>query len=712
MLPEVRLKRQLWDRLLRVVYGTMVGDDSLFLQHTYLTIVAKTIAARVLDLPAVDATSLLSGQSLADAGIHGAVESDFFDWVLQDEEGKGLVLRLARQAARFRLHDVQVDVLKALYESLIDPAQRHDLGEYYTPDWLAAKVVRRAIADPLRQRVLDPACGSGTFLFHAIRRLIEEARRGNWPSLRILDACAAQVRGLDVHPVAVIIARVTWLLALGEIIRQRVHDLHVPVFLGDSLQWNVRPLADQTYVEVTVPDERPLRVPAGFAEDQAKYEPGLRTLTEGLNDAASPTAVRVALLRIHGVTPQDADAMVETFDRLAALYQSGKDHIWPYVLRNLVRPLWLSRPDQRADVVLGNPPWIAYRYLSAEMKTNLRDACVALSLWVGGVLTTQQDISALFWARCADRYLKPGGIIAFVLPYAALNRPAFGGLRRGEFRTLHVGIVEAWSFDETVQPLFPVPASVLIGERDTGDGLPETVERYTGSLPRRDASEAEADRDLSHRPAQWPPIPTLQGASPYRARFKQGATIVPRRFFFVEREAAGRLGGNPAAPGVRGKIGPLDKRPWAGVEPPSGPVEAEFLRPVLLGESIAPFRLLTPATCVVPVRGREVFDSRAAADGGFRHLTAWLRDCEAKWQENAAKKVDGKTLRMTLRQRIDHMRGLSAQVPTPATRVVYAKAGILFAAAVLTDAEVLVDHMAYWAAARTMAEARYLALQS
>ena len=271
--PEVALKRQLWDRLLRVVYGTVVGDDSLFLQHTYLTIVAKTVAVRVLDLPAADAVSILSGQSLADAGIHGAVESDFFDWVLQHDEGRRLVLRVARQAARFRLHDVQADVLKALYESLIDPAQRHDLGEYYTPDWLAAKVVRRAISDPLHQRVLDPACGSGTFLFHAIRRLLDAAKQAGWSPARTLEACTEQVRGLDVHPVAVIIARVTWLLALGEAIHQRSGDLHVPVYLGNSLQWNVLPLADQTYVEVSVPDERPLRVPAGFAEDQAKSSP-------------------------------------------------------------------------------------------------------------------------------------------------------------------------------------------------------------------------------------------------------------------------------------------------------------------------------------------------------------------------------------------------------------------------------------------------------
>ena len=60
-------------------------------------------------------------------------------------------------------------------------------------------------------------------------------------------------------------------------------------------------------------------------------------------------------------------------------------------MRNLIRPLWLSRPGQRADVVLGNPPWVAYRHLSPEMKVDLREACQRIDLWVGGILTTQQD---------------------------------------------------------------------------------------------------------------------------------------------------------------------------------------------------------------------------------------------------------------------------------------------------------------------------------
>lgn len=46
----VRLKRELWARLLERVYGGSVDDDDLFFQHTYLTVVAKTMAVHVLGM--------------------------------------------------------------------------------------------------------------------------------------------------------------------------------------------------------------------------------------------------------------------------------------------------------------------------------------------------------------------------------------------------------------------------------------------------------------------------------------------------------------------------------------------------------------------------------------------------------------------------------------------------------------------------------------
>ncbi|MCC7276561.1 MAG: N-6 DNA methylase [Alphaproteobacteria bacterium] len=704
--PEVALKRQLWDGLLREAYGATVGDDTLFLQHTYLTIVAKTLAARVLDLPADDAGAILSGEALADVGIHGAVESDFFDWVLLDDTGRDLVRRIARQVARFRLRDVEVDVLKALYESLIDPAQRHDLGEYYTPDWLAAKIVRASIANPLAETVLDPACGSGTFLFHAIRRLAAAARDAGWEAARTVRAAEAQVRGLDIHPVAIIIARVTWLLALGEAIRDRDGPLHVPVYLGDAMQWNLSETVDVREVMVPVPGEEPLHVPAGFAEDRAKFDPGLHELAEGLETEAPPDQVERALARIPGVTQQDAAALAATFARLVGLKRDGRNGIWPFILRNLIRPIWLSRPDQRADVLLGNPPWVAYRHLSAEMKPRMRDACRRMNLWVGGVLATQQDLSALFWARGAERYLRPGGAIAFVLPYAALNRSAFAGLRAGEYQTASVRITGAWSL-ELVRPLFPTSACVLFGRREVPGPLPRQVERFTGTLPERDAGEAPADRALIRETADWPLMAGRQGASVYRDRFRNGASIWPRRFFLVEREIAGRLGASRQAPRVRGREGPLDKKPWVSVAPPAGPVEAQFLRPLLLGENLAPFRLIGETLAVIPVDGMSLLDSSGAGLAGHRHLAAWLRDIETKWAAHASRSATGGP-RMTLVQQIDHMRKLSHQFASPGPKIAYTKAGTLLSAAIVENGDIVIDHKAYWAPVRGTDEARYL----
>ncbi len=141
--------------------------------------------------------------------------------------------------------------------------------------------------------------------------------------------------------------------------------------------------------------------------------------------------------------------------------------------------------------------------------------------------------------------------------------------------------------------------------------------------------------------------------------------------------------------------------------PAARPGRVSVIRPVLLGESIAPFRLLGAATCVLPLQQHGLLDSKAAADAGHRYLAAWLRDIEAKWRQYCSKRPDGSP-RMTLSQQLDYMRKLTLQLPVAGTRVVDAKAGTLFAATIITDQQVLIDHMAYWAAARNMTEARYL----
>jgi len=99
--PAVALKRQLWAQLLKLVYGKDVESDALWFQHTFLVVVAKAIAVAVLDLREDDPRQLLSGRAFEAAGIGGAVESDFFDWVVADRDGEDLVRRIM---ARWRSH--------------------------------------------------------------------------------------------------------------------------------------------------------------------------------------------------------------------------------------------------------------------------------------------------------------------------------------------------------------------------------------------------------------------------------------------------------------------------------------------------------------------------------------------------------------------------------------------------------------------------------
>ncbi len=697
--PDAALKRQLWAQLLQRVYGSDVDQDELFFQHTYLTVVAKTMATRVLGIELPGPRELLEGRPFRDAGISGAVESDFFDWVLGASGGGELVGRIAAQVARFQLSDVKADVLKTLYESLIDPRQRHDLGEYYTPDWLAERMCVRAIPDPLHQRVLDPACGSGTFPFHAVRRLLAAADAAGMTNREALARCCEQVMGIDVHPVAVIVARVTYLLALGEARLRDRPALAIPIYLGDALQWNTQSFMAEREVLIAVPDGPTLLFPFAVTREPAVFDAVIGGMLDFIEHAADASAFG-AWLKLRGIDDAaDVAALARTFEDLSRLSAAGRNHIWGYVARNLSRPIWLSSEAQRADVVIGNPPWLSYRYMAPETQERFRAECQARGLWAGGRLATHQDLSAYFFARSVELYLKDGGTIAFVMPHAAITRQQFEGFRTGTFGVPRqppvatVTFAEVWGFDERVQPLFPVPSAVIIARHGVPGALPREVTAFAGTLPRRDASPEEAEAALTvHADART--VLAHPAESAYRDRFRQGATVVPRVLWLVRSVSAGILGADPTAPLVESRRSRQEKEPWKSLPPIRGQVEATFIRPLYLGESIAPYRVLGSVPTIIPwdeVK-RTVLGAAAARSAGYVHLASWLTAAEGLWAAHGRG-------RMTLRDRIDYHGSLATQMPPASVRVVYSKAGTQPAAAVLRAGTEVVDHKLYWAGA-------------
>jgi len=714
--PDVRLKRDLWSQLIRRVYGSALNEDMLFLQHTYLTIIAKTMAAKVLGVAIAEPSELLSGRRFNEVGIGGVVESDFFDWPLASASGPDLIRRVVLQAGRFRLEDVKTDVLKGLYESLIDPEQRHFLGEYYTPDWLAERMCAQVITNPLEQRVLDPACGSGTFIFHAVRRLLKAAEEAGIPTSDAIERACRQVCGVDVHPVSVQIARVTFLLAFGpERLKQRPSNINIPVYIGDSLQWNTRGFLAERDVLIEIPESQQfLEFPFEVTRDPVMFDTVIGRMLE-LSEQNAPAEGLIAWLqRDYRLGPATLTMLTQTYDTLHQLDRSGRDHIWGFVMRNLVRPIWLSQLSQKVDVVIGNPPWLSYRFMDADLQARFRTECQSFGIWHGQV-AQQQDLSGYFFVRCVELYLRTGGVIAFVMPYAAMTRRQFARFRTGLYgasqrvssRIIYVTLqfTDAWIFSDEVQPLFPVPSCVLFGNSGASSGprLPNRVQVATGVLPRRDASATEATRYLSWQDDAWPSERADRVKEGYAGKFRDGAVVFPSVLFRVQEAQVGKLGINQADPLVESRRTSQEKPPWKDMRTLRGNVEADFLRPLYLGESIAPFRVLSAIQSVVPweAEQKHLLTAAEAQTHGYAHLAGWLTEVERMWSQYGSG-------RRTILEQLDYYGQLSAQFPIAPLRVVYTASGTLPAAAFLADPRGIVEHKLYWASIDSELEGRYL----
>jgi hypothetical protein len=171
----------------------------------------------------------------------------------------------------------------------------------------------------------------------------------------------------------------------------------------------------------------------------------------------------------------------------------------------------------------------------------------------------------------------------------------------------------------------------------------------------------------------------------------------------VERKELGRLGGDPTAPFVVSRRNNQEKKPWKSLPGVEHRVEAEFLHPVLLGESILPYRVWRPFEGVVPVTARgDVLDAEAAANRGCSGLHGWMAVAEAIWNENS------ESASMTLIDRWNYHNELGAQFPIPRLRVVYAASGTIPAACLLRGSEAVIEHAIYWAQVSSESEGQYL----
>ena len=624
-LGTVAVKRKLWQDLLTAALGEIAFGrsemDDLFVRHTYLTaVVGMVVQARFgLDIAVLaesDPADLIQGAEFrSKTGLQGIVESDFFTWPTEIDGGLPLIKTLARAVTRFNWLQAPTDIASILYETVIPPEERRQLGEYYTPDWLARTIVQETVTEPLTQEVLDPACGSGAFIAEAVRHFLTAAEGALTPE-ETLEWLRFSITGIDVHPVAVHLARAAWVLAARPALQEAVQrgltgTVTAPIYLGDSLQTRYRngELFSEHTVTVEVEDEANTRLefPRKLVEDAERFDALMGDIARAIEQGNEP---RFAL-NDHGITDAgERETLLNTIATMQSLHAEGRDHIWAYYTRNLVRPVALS--NRKVQRIVGNPPWLNYNKTKNTMRAALeRMSKSDYGIWSGGRYATHQDIAGLFFTRCVDLYLKVGGVIGMVMPHSALQAGQYTKWRGGAWRPrsktsmysvrVNFGVKPAWDL-EKLDPntFFPIASSVVFAERkpesERETPLAGEVEQWVGKTGTPEVQRAGATiTDTSAR-----------GGSPYVDHSTQGASIVPRCLFFViEKENTSLFLQAPGTILVEPRRGSQDKKPWKALDLTAitdKAIETEHVFNVHLGETVVPYATLEPLKAVLPAQ--------------------------------------------------------------------------------------------------------------
>lgn len=563
---ELAVAYEQWRRFLSVAYGKFDDSPTMFLVHTYLSVFAKFIAYAVITKHPVpdDATveGVLKGSLFEKLNVERFVEDDFFHWVGDKEYSKRLrpmFREINRQLQQYDFTHVREDILKGVYQELIDLETRHALGEYYTPDWLCERIVEEFETNE-KSSFLDPACGSGSFLRAVIARM-----RRDFPKLGA-ESLAEQVVGIDIHPLSVLIAKTTVLLSLGASVVKAKRPVVLHIYLANSLLVP-RGTADlfKTTFQVAVDNKSYALNVKGIDGSDAfdKLITFCDELVERYEDELDKNRfIKLLGTSLTGQSSADLPAQLyDVYKGMKIAREEGRDSIWKFILQNSYKPVFLMN---RFDFVVGNPPWLTYAAISnGEYQGLLRQ--LSDNYGVTPLLRANMphlEIAAIFLAHSVNYFLNASGKLAFVLPRSFMSADQHDNTRSGLIGGVKLSAV--WDLDG-VAPLFRVPSCAIFAVRSHDEQAQRQIPpagvkglSMAGKLPRPQLHWNEASKYIIAEPKRWyfsrlegtrgstrsaltsESMEAMVGTNAYGARFTQGATIVPRNFFFIELEPSQR----------------------------------------------------------------------------------------------------------------------------------------------------------------------------
>jgi hypothetical protein len=386
---------------LKRLFGQQIHNNDLdykafFVLQTAYAIIIKLIACKIIsrlvfskeieyfsDLSSVENNELREfietledGYVFAAGGIKNLLEGDFFSWYsIQEQWSEEIfisikeVIKTIDQYSNFSFNNLYfaIDIFKDLYMEIMPNSVRHSLGEYFTPSWLANYVVKKSInsINISNWKAVDPCCGSGVFLISLINEIVGNIDASNMTETdkaNRIKEITERVIGIDINPIAVLTARVSYLLTISPFIENCKFE--IPVFLGDSANIPVKikidGIACYKYLINTEKGHISVVLPCGFVNDKAFTEK-MRLLQTNVKAKNCELLYDQIVDLINPVELNDKirKLLLSFAQQIVYLHKNKWDGIWVRIVTNFM----LVARVKKMDLIIGNPPWVKWEYL-------------------------------------------------------------------------------------------------------------------------------------------------------------------------------------------------------------------------------------------------------------------------------------------------------------------------------------------------------------
>lgn len=724
---EFTTKRKLWHSLLDTS-GIVPSEkqfgkvEDVFLQHTMLVCISRIIIALVRRKSAKSA--------LGKREIKRIINDGFVAWLYDSDGGAGedWVVELSRKLESYEWRGMPRDVIRDYYHKLIANEFRKEFGEFYTPNDLADLIVSRSLDEEwLRENVgrarkyienknngnpsvnalkgcgvLDPACGSGTFLFHSAKRIVRYANETLGLSAEaVAEIAACLVVGIDIHPIAVEMSKATLMTALPP---SRVFDeKSLNVFIGDSMQI-------EKSASVGLPGDKtvnldPTRKGGNFLlpetilwrADFVKIIDGF--VNQAINKKAkwrAPGGLSMSV-RERAVMDKCYEALVDK------IHDEGRgNHVWSWFIRNKIAPLVVSL--RQVSRIVGNPPWLVpNNSREAQKKKDIQRVQSEYCLRPkgdAGRSSAKGDLASVFSARTTDLYLGVGGTVHWVLPTSALISQVWGPWRSGVWGCeARMKMLYGWDLAGIIPLVFPHSpngACVVGGRRmPKAESALTAYQRWTGNLGNARKTKIKVPNG---------------NPSHYLPYFKSGTLGCKPTGLFIALKKYCLFDSRRGT--VEFTTKKSNKGEWKNLEL-AGIIESASMIPTVRSQRLAPFSAAQDAYSIVPCDEKRRILSASDWPANTLPLTKkyWRRAGRVFTSRSA-----GQSHGRTLFQQLDYKRTMTAQLACflkPASgkrrkKVVYNASGSkrLMAARIAED--LLANQALYWTVCGTWEEAAYL----